>query len=58
LDEKRRASFFGQSCDVVDAKPIPFRYSDENHSISPGAKLLLDLANHNKNIAEENGRRK
>jgi len=58
LDEKRCASFFSQSCDVVDAKPIPFRDSNENHSITPGAKLLLDLANHNKNIAEENGRRK
>ena len=47
-------AFLTPSCSIVDREPIPFRDSIGNHSITPVAKPLLDLANHkNRHVSAE-----
>ena len=48
-------ALLSQLRNIVDTEPIRFRESNENHSITPVAKLLLDLAYHkNKHASAEN----
>ena len=47
-------AFLTPSCSIGDREPIPFRDSIGNHSITPVAKPLLDLANHkNRHVSAE-----